>query len=156
MRPSPKKPGCARKVIRYQGRGASLPTAPRQAVPVTVTPAWPGPFAPPRDTPMVRMTTIVVAVIVSAAIAQAQNYPPFLREAEQALANEFRELERQDWQQWRPQQEWRVRQADDEDDATCWRLQDRYSSYSDCRARLLAIRQECARGIGEFFDSDCD
>ena len=45
---------------------------------------------------MARMSTIIIAVILSAATAKAQNYPPFLREAEQALANEFRELEQQD------------------------------------------------------------
>jgi len=107
------------------------------------------------STPMLRMSTIsIIVVILSAATAEAQNYPPFLREAEQALANEFRQLEHQDWQEWRQQQEWRLRQADDEDDATCWRLQD-YYPYSDCRAKLLATRQECARG-GDFFDSDCE
>jgi hypothetical protein len=105
---------------------------------------------------MVRTNTIVIAVILSAAIAHAQNYPPFLREAEQALANEFRELERQEWQQWRQQQEWRVRQADQEDDATCWRLRGYYPSYSDCRARLLAMRRECAQAGADFFDGDCD
>ena len=105
---------------------------------------------------MARISTIIIVVILSAATAEAQNYPPFLREAEQVLANEFRELEQQDWQEWREQQEWRLRQADDEDDATCWRLQDYYRSYSDCRAKLLAIRRECARGVGDFFDSDCD
>src|SRR5260370_23077603 len=96
----------------------------------------------------------IIVVILSAATAEAQNYPPYLREAEQALANEFRQLERQDWQEWRQQQEWRLRQADNEDDATCWRLQDNYP-YSDCRAKLLTIRQACARG-GDFFDSACD
>jgi hypothetical protein len=105
---------------------------------------------------MVRMSTIIIAVILSSATAEAQNYPPFLREAEQALANEFRKLEQQDWQEWRQQQEWRLRQADNEDDATCWRLQEHYPYYSDCRAKLLAIRQECARGVGDFFDSECD
>ena len=104
---------------------------------------------------MARMSTIIFAVILSATTAKAQNYPPFLHEAEQVLANEFRELARQDWQEWREQQEWRLRQADDEDDATCWRLQEHYP-YSDCRAKLLAIRRECARGVGDFFDSDCD
>ena len=105
---------------------------------------------------MLRMSTIsIIVVILSAATAEAQNYPPFLREAEQALANEFRQLEHQDWQEWRQQQEWRLRQADDEDDATCWRLQEHYP-YSDCRAKLLSIRQECARGVGDFFDSECD
>jgi len=39
---------------------------------------------------MVRMSTIIIAVILSAATAQAQNYPPFLHEAEQVLVNEFR------------------------------------------------------------------
>jgi hypothetical protein len=101
-------------------------------------------------------TISIILVILSAATAKAQNYPLFLREAEQALANEFRELKPQDWQEWRQQQQWRLRQADDEDDATCWRLQDHYPSYSDCRAKLLAIRRECARGVGDFFDSDCD
>jgi hypothetical protein len=104
-----------------------------------------------RVTPMVRMSTIISAVILSAATAKAQNYPPFLHEAEQTLANEFRKLEQQDWLEWRRQQEWRLRQADDEDDATCWR---RYP-YSDCRAKLLAIRRECAQG-GDFFHSECD
>ena len=104
---------------------------------------------------MVRMSTIIIAVILGGAAAKAQNYPPFLREAEQVFANEFRKLEQQDWQEWRQQQEWRLRQADDEDDATCWRLQD-YYQYSDCRAKLLAIRRGCARGVGDFFDSDCD
>ena len=104
---------------------------------------------------MVRMSTVIIVVILSAATAKAQNYPPFLREAEQALVSEFRKLERQDWQEWRQQQESRLRQADDEDDATCWRLQDHYP-YSDCRAKLLAIRRECARGVGDFFDSGCD
>src|SRR6266571_7284098 len=101
-----------------------------------------------RVTPMVRMSTIIIAVILGAATAKAQNYPPFLHEAEQALVNEFRKRAQQDWQEWRQQQERRLRQADDEDDATCW--QDRYP-YSDCRAKLLAIRQECARGGGDFF-----
>ena len=104
---------------------------------------------------MVRMSTVIIVVILSAATAKAQNYPPFLREAEQALVSEFRKLEQQDWQEWRQQQESRLRQADDEDDATCWRVQDRHQ-YSDCRAKLLAIRQECARGVGDFFDSECD
>jgi arylamine N-acetyltransferase len=90
----------------------------------------------------------------AAATAKAQNYPPFLHEAKQALVKEFRNLEQQDWQEWRQQQEWRLRQADDEDDATCRRLQD-HSPYSDCRAKLLAIRQECARGA-DFFESECD
>ena len=99
---------------------------------------------------MVRISTILIAVILSA--ASAQNYPPFLHEAELVLANEFRKLEQQDWQEWRQQQEWRLRRADDEDDATCWRLQDQYS---ECRAKLLAIRHECAQG-GDFFDSECD
>ena len=104
---------------------------------------------------MLRMSTIsIIVVILSAATAEAQNYPPFLREAEQALANEFRQIEHQDWQEWRQQQEWRLQQADDEDDATCWRLQDHHP-YSDCRAKLLAIRRECAQG-GDFFDSECD
>ena len=103
---------------------------------------------------MVRMSTVIIVVILSAATAKAQNYPPFLHEAEQALVNEFRKLEQQDWQEWRQQQERRLRQADDEDDATCWRLQDHYP-YSDCRAKLLAIRQECAQG-GDFFNSECD
>ncbi len=102
---------------------------------------------------MVRISTITIAVILSATTAKAQNYPPFLHEAEQALVNEFRKRAQQDWQEWRQQQERRLRQADDEDDATCW--QDRYP-YSDCRAKLLAIRQECARGGGDFFDSECD
>src|SRR5207249_376511 len=76
-----------------------------------------------RVTPMVRMSTIIIAVILGAATAKAQNYPPFLHEAEQALVNEFWKLEQQDWQEWRQQQERRLRRADDEDDATCWRLQ---------------------------------
>ncbi len=71
-----------------------------------------------------------------------------------ALANEFRKLEHRDWQEWRQQQEWRLQQADNEDDATYWRLQD-YYPYSDCRAKLLATRRECAQG-GDFFDSECD
>jgi len=101
------------------------------------------------------MSTIsIIVVILSAATTKAQNYPPFLREAEWALANEFRQLEHQDWHAWRQQQEWRLRQADDEDDATCWLLHDDYP-YSDCRAQLVAIRQECAGG-GDLFDSDCD
>ena len=104
---------------------------------------------------MVRMSAIIIAVILSAATAKAQNYPPFLHEAEQALVNEFRKLEQQDWQEWRQQQEWRLRQADEADDAACWRLQGHYS-YGECRAKLLAIRRECARGVGDFFDSDCD
>src|SRR5947209_5828961 len=104
---------------------------------------------------MTRMSTIIIPVILSAATAKAQNYPPFLHEAEQALANEFRKLERQNWQKWREQQEWRLTQADDEDDATCWRLKDHYP-YRDCREKLLAIRRECAQGVGDFFDSDCD
>jgi hypothetical protein len=62
------------------------------------------------------MSTIIIAVILSAATAKAQNYPPFLHKAEQALVNEFLKLEQQDWQEWREQQEWRLRQADDEDD----------------------------------------
>ncbi len=33
--------------------------------------------------------------------AKAQNYPPFLHQAELVLANEFRKLEQQDWQEWR-------------------------------------------------------
>ncbi len=105
--------------------------------------------------PMARMSAIIIAVILSAATAKAQNYPPFLREAEQVLFTEFQKLEHHDWQEWRQQQEWRLRQADDEDDATCWRLQEHYP-YSDCRAKLLAIRRECAQGVGDFFDSDCD
>jgi len=103
---------------------------------------------------MVRMSTIIIAVILSAATAKAQNYPPFLHDAEQVLANEFKKLEQQDWQEWRQQQEWRVKQADDEDDAICRRLQD-YHPYSDCRARLLTIRHECAQGA-DFFDIECD
>ena len=104
---------------------------------------------------MVRMSPIIIAVILSAATAKAQNYPPFLRDAEQVLITEFQKLEHDDWQEWREQQEWRLTQADDEDDATCWRLQDHYP-YRDCRAKLLAIRRECAQGVGDFFDSDCD
>ena len=88
---------------------------------------------------MVRMSAIIIAVVISAATAEAQNYSRFLHEAERALANEFWKLGQQDWQEW---------------DATCWRLQDNYP-YSDCRAKLLAIRQERAQG-GDFFDSDCD
>ena len=101
---------------------------------------------------MVRISTILIAAILSAASAKAQNYPPFLHQAELVLANEFRKLEQQDWQEWRQQQEWRLRRADDEDDAICWRHQDQYS---ECRAKLLAIRHECAQG-GDFFDSECD
>ncbi len=41
---------------------------------------------------MVRMSTVIIVVILSAATAKAQNYPPFLREAEQALVSEFRPL----------------------------------------------------------------
>ena len=50
---------------------------------------------------MVRISTILIAVILSAASANAQNYPPFLHEAELVLANEFRKLEQQDWQELR-------------------------------------------------------
>ena len=57
---------------------------------------------------MVRMSTVIIVVILSAATAKAQNYPPFLREAEQALVSEFRKLEQQDWQEWRQQQESRL------------------------------------------------
>src|SRR6266567_634595 len=32
-----------------------------------------------RVTPMVRMSTVIIVVILSAATAKAQNYPPFLR-----------------------------------------------------------------------------
>src|SRR5260370_41048917 len=99
---------------------------------------------------MVRMSTIIIAVVLSAATAEAQNYPPFLREAEQALANEFRKLAQQDWQEWRQQQERAPRQADKEDDATCWRLQGPYR-YSGCRANFLAIRRGCPRGCGGTF-----
>ncbi len=103
---------------------------------------------------MVRISTIsIIVVVLTAVTAQAQNYPPFLHEAEQTFVNEFRKLEQQDWQEWRRQQEWRLRQADDEDNATC-RLEDRYP-YSDCRAQLLAIRRDCAQG-GDFFESACD
>ena len=55
----------------------------------------------PLSTRMVRMSAIIIAVILSAATAEAQNYPPFLHEAEQALANEFWKLGQQDWQEWR-------------------------------------------------------
>ncbi len=46
------------------------------------------------------------------------------------------------------------RARDKVEDATCWRLQD-HCPYNDCRAKLVTIRQECARG-GDFFDSECD
>ena len=62
---------------------------------------------------MVRISTILIAAILSAASAKAQNYPPFLHQAELVLANEFRKLEQQDWQEWRQQQEWRLRRADE-------------------------------------------
>jgi hypothetical protein len=96
--------------------------------------------------------TALVFSALSAATAIGQNYPPFLHEAEQVFVYEFQKLGDQDWGEWRPQQEWRLRQADDEDDATC-RLQD-YHSYSDCRAILLSIRRECAQA-GYFFEP-CD
>ena len=103
---------------------------------------------------MVRVSTIaVILAVLSGATAKAQNYPPFLHDAERVLANEFQKLEQQDWQEWRQQQEWRVRQADDEDHAICQR-QDHYP-YSDCRAKLLDIRHECAQGA-DFFDIECD
>ena len=102
---------------------------------------------------MIRVSTIVIAVILSAATAKAQNYPPFLREAEQVLADEFQKLEQLDWLEWRNRQEWRIQQADEEDHAICLR-QDHYP-YSDCRAKLLDIRHECAQG-GDFFDIECD
>jgi hypothetical protein len=93
----------------------------------------------------------IILAVLSAATARAQNYPPFLHEAEQVLVNEFQKLGDQDWGEWRPQQEWRLRQADDDDDAIC----QGYQNYSDCRAQLLAIRRECAR-TGYFFESACD
>ena len=91
---------------------------------------------------------------LSAASASAQHYPPFLHEAEQALADEFQKMEQQDWPQWRQHQEGRLRQADDDDNATCWRLEGRYP-YGECRAKLLGIRRECAQ-VGDFFDLECD
>jgi len=104
--------------------------------------------------PMVRVSvTAIVFGALSVATAMGQNYPAFFYEAEQVLVYEFQKLGHQDWGEWRSQQEWRLRQADDEDDATC-RLQD-YYTYSDCRAMLLSIRRECAQA-GDFFDSACD
>jgi arylamine N-acetyltransferase len=104
---------------------------------------------------MVRVSVIATAFCtLSAAAAVGQNYPPFLHEAEQFLTHEFQKLADQDWQEWRPQQEWRLRQADDEDHETCQRLQN-YHPYSDCRAILLSIRRECAQA-GDFFESACD
>jgi hypothetical protein len=103
---------------------------------------------------MIRTSTISTFVLIlAAATAQAQNYPPFQYEAKQILLHEFRKSEQQDWQAWRQQQDLRLQQADDQDDATC-RRQD-YNPYSDCRAQLLAIRQHCAQG-GDFFESACD
>jgi arylamine N-acetyltransferase len=97
---------------------------------------------------------VLVVVILNAATAIGQNYPPFLTEAEQVLVHEFEKIGDQDWQEWRSQQEWRLRQADDEDHATCNRVR-YYHPYSDCRAMLLSIRRECAQA-GDFFESSCD
>src|SRR3989442_6625753 len=79
---------------------------------------------------MARISTIIIVVILSAATAEAQNYPPFLREAEQVLANEFRELEQQDWQEWREQQEWRFRKAGEGGEWNLSRLPNTTRSYS--------------------------
>ena len=104
---------------------------------------------------MVRVSvTALIFGALTTASAMGQNYPPFLHEAEQFLAYEFQKLNGQDWQEWRPLQEWRLREADDQDDATC-RLQN-YHPYSDCRAILLSLRRACAQGVGDFFESACD
>jgi hypothetical protein len=68
----------------------------------------------------------LIAAILNTTTTTAQNYPAFLHEAEQVLANEFEKMERQDRQQWRQQQEWRLLQADEEDDAICRRVQNQY------------------------------
>jgi len=99
---------------------------------------------------MIRVSTIIIAVILSAATVKAQNYPPFLHEAEKVLADEFQKVEQRDWQQWHSEQERRIRQADEEDHAIC----QRYPDYSNCREQLLAIRRECAQA-GYFFEP-CD
>lgn len=97
---------------------------------------------------MVRVSVIsIILATLGAATAKAQNYPPFLHEAEKILADEFQKLELQDWEQWRSQQEWRVRQADEEDDAIC----QGYPNYRNCREELLAIRRHCAHA-GWFFE----
>jgi len=103
---------------------------------------------------MVRTATISILILTFTGVtAQSQNYSPFRYEAEQALLNEFGKLAQQDWQPWRQQQEWRLQQADEQDDVIC-RRQDQYP-YSDCRAQLLAIRRDCAQG-GDFFEKACD
>src|SRR6266700_7017132 len=100
---------------------------------------------------MARVSTIaIILAALTAATAKAQNYHPFLHEAEKVLADEFQKVEQQDWQQWRSQQEWRIRQADEEDDAIC----QGYPNYTNCRERLLAIRRDCAQA-GYFFEP-CD
>jgi hypothetical protein len=100
---------------------------------------------------MVRISvTALVFGALSTASAMGQNYPPFLHQAERVLVYEFQKLGDQDWQEWRSQQEWRIRQADEEDDAIC----QGYSNYSSCREQLLAIRRDCARA-GYFFEP-CD
>jgi hypothetical protein len=100
------------------------------------------------------MVRVSVAALIfgalSTASAMGQNYPPFLHEAEQVLFHEFQKLADQDWREWRSQQEWRIRQADEEDDAICAR----YQNYSNCREQLLAIRRDCAQA-GYFFEP-CD
>jgi hypothetical protein len=106
----------------------------------------------------VRFPSAIITIILSTWPVMAQNYEPFLREAEQALVDEFRELSpqgRQDWREWRREQDWRLRQADDEDDSACHRLTG-YPSYAECRAKLLALRRECAAEGGDFFDLECD
>jgi hypothetical protein len=103
---------------------------------------------------MVRLSvSAIVFSALSVVTAMGQNYPPFFHEAEQVLVYEFQKLRNQDWREWRLQQDWRLRRADDEDDATC-RLQD-FHPYSDCRAMLLSMRRECAQA-GDFFESACD
>jgi hypothetical protein len=103
---------------------------------------------------MIRISvTAFIFGALSTASAMGQTYPPFLHEAERVLVYEYQRLGGQDWHEWRSKQEWRLQQADEADDATC-RLQD-YHPYSDCRAMLLSIRQECARG-GDFFETACD
>jgi hypothetical protein len=39
----------------------------------------------------------IILAVLSAATARAQNYPPFLHEAEQVLVNEFQKLGDLDW-----------------------------------------------------------
>jgi hypothetical protein len=103
---------------------------------------------------MLRVSVIaLIFSALSATTAIGQNYPPFFYEAEQVLVYEFQKLRDQDWGKWRPQQEWRLREADDEDDTTC-RLQN-YYTFVDCRAILLSIRRECSQA-GDFFESACD